>query len=325
MDLVKEVYENIYLVEIPLPNNPLKALNSYVVKGEGKNLIIDTGFNRKECRQALMAGLEKLNLDLANTYLLITHLHADHAGLGAELNQEGVQIYTSAIDGEMINQMTKTAYWEKLDKEKLLMGLEEDNLNFNEHPGYKYCPKKEIIFTPLKEGDRLKIGSYNFKVIDIPGHTPGHIGLYEDNHSLFFAGDHVLDSITPNIDFWGFDTNILEIYFNSLKKIYNYNIDYLFPAHRNIIRDHKRRIDELISHHKERLLEIEEIIKDKSMTVRDVASKMEWRIRADSWKDFPNPQKWFATGEAMSHLEYLVYTNRVEKIKKDGVLYYRKL
>ncbi len=58
------------------------------------------------------------------------------------------------------------------------------------------------------------------------------------------------------------------------------------------------------------------------MTVRNVASKMHWDIRAKSWEDFPNPQKWFATGEAMSHLEHLVFIGKAEKTEIDGILYY---
>lgn len=321
--MIKEVYPNIYLNEIPLPNNPLRALNSYIIVSEDKNLIIDTGFNREECREALMNGIEELNLSLDNTYLLVTHLHADHSGLAAELNQKGTKVYAGAIDGEMINQMSKPSYWENFNEYKISFDLEKDNLSFHDHPGYKYCPKEDIDFISLKEGDILNIGDYSFEIIDIPGHTPGHIGLYERRHKLFFGGDHVLDSITPNIAFWGFGEDILATYFESLKKIYDYNIDYLFSSHRNIVRDHKGRIDELLAHHKERLEEIKGIIEEDYITVRDVASKMHWDIRAKSWGDFPNPQKWFATGEAMSHLEHLVYIGQAKKVEKEGILYYR--
>lgn len=320
--MLEQVYENIYKIEIPLPNNPLRALNSYVIIGQDKNLIIDTGFNREECRQALMGGLDQLGLDLKKTDLLITHLHADHSGLAAELNQEGMKVYAGEIDGQMINKMSKPAYWEGFNQDKILFDLEKDQLTFHDHPGYKYCPKEDIDFIPLKEGDKIEIGDYSLKVLDIPGHTPGHIGLYERQHRLFFAGDHVLDSITPNIAFWGFEEDILATYFESLNRVYNYDIDYLFPAHRNIIRDHKTRIKELIGHHEDRLKEIEEIIQERT-TVRDVASLMKWDIRAKGWEDFPNPQKWFATGEAMSHLEHLVYTDRAVKTREDGILYYK--
>jgi len=58
--MVEEVLTNIYRIEIPLPGNSLKAINSYVVKDSTRNLIIDTGLNRRECRDAMKAGLAEL-------------------------------------------------------------------------------------------------------------------------------------------------------------------------------------------------------------------------------------------------------------------------
>ncbi|MDR7855804.1 MBL fold metallo-hydrolase [Tissierella sp.] len=321
--MITKVYEDIYMIEVVLPENPLKALNSYVIKGKDKSLIIDTGFNRKESVDALFGGLEELGIDIKDTELFITHLHSDHSGMASIFMEAGVNIYASEIDGRMINEMSGIEYWENFEGYKILFDLERDGVTFSEHPGYKYCPKEIIDFTYVKEGKGIQVGNYFFEVVDIPGHTPGHIGLYERDHKIFFGGDHILDRITPNIAFWGFEENILATYFNSLGKIYAYDIDYLFSAHRNIIKDHNRRISELLSHHKERLNEIIEILKLGESTVRDVAAKMKWSIRAKDWEDFPTSQKWFAAGEAMSHLEHLYCIGKLEKDLREGKLYYK--
>lgn len=322
-ELITKVYENIYSVEVVLPNNPLKAINVYVIKDGDKGLIIDTGFNMEECRDVIFRALEELNINISNIELFITHLHADHSGLASVFEKLGVEIYAGEIDGRLINEMTDMEYWEKFEAQKVLFDLERDNVSFDDHPGYKYCLKEKVDFNYVKEGKGIQVGEYFFEVIDIPGHTPGHIGLYERKHKLFFGGDHILDQITPNIGFWGFDENILATYFNSLAKIYTYDIDYLFPSHRNVIKDHNRRINEIIAHHKERLNEVMVILKDGESTVRDVAAKMSWRIRADSWEGFPIPQKWFAAGEAMSHLEHLYCIDKIDKDKINGKLYFK--
>ena len=46
--MLTKIYENpaVYRVDVPLPDNPLKNLNCYVVQDSGETLIIDTGFNR---------------------------------------------------------------------------------------------------------------------------------------------------------------------------------------------------------------------------------------------------------------------------------------
>ena len=321
--MIKEVYKDIYMVDLVLPNNPLKSINIYIIKGKDKTLIIDTGFNIEECKDNLLEKIRELNIEISNVELLITHLHSDHCGLAYIFQELGAKVYAGNRDGKEINEMTDIKYWKEFEKQTVLFDLERDNVFFDSHPGYKYCPKEKVDFTYLSEGNSIQIGEYFFEITDIPGHTPGHIGLYERKNKLFFGGDHILDQITPNIGFWGFKENILALYFNSLAKIYAYDIDYLFPSHRNIIRDHNRRINEIMAHHKERLNEILEILKENQMSVRDIATKMNWRIRAKSGEDFPSPQKWFASSEAMAHLEHLYCMGKLEKNIILGKLYFK--
>ena len=79
--MIEEIQPSLFRLEVPLPNSPLKFLNSYVVRSSARNLIIDTGLNRKECLDAMQGGLKQLDIDLAKTDFFITHLHADHFGL----------------------------------------------------------------------------------------------------------------------------------------------------------------------------------------------------------------------------------------------------
>ena len=67
--MVEQLYHNpdIYRIYVPLPDNPLKYLNCYVLVSDGETLIIDTGFNRPECKQALFDGLDELQVDFAHT------------------------------------------------------------------------------------------------------------------------------------------------------------------------------------------------------------------------------------------------------------------
>ncbi|SHK29129.1 Glyoxylase, beta-lactamase superfamily II [Anaerobranca californiensis DSM 14826] len=320
---MENVYKDIYKLEIPLPDNPLKKINTYLIKGAEKSLLIDTGFNHPTSKEVLLKGLKELKVTLDKIELFVTHLHSDHSGLAGFFSNQGVKVYASNVDGPLINEMTGSSYWERLMEKVKLYNLEIDNITYEDNPGYKYCAKEPIDFELLKEGDPLKVGDYTFEVVDISGHTPGQIGLYERNHKLFFGGDHVLDQITPNIAFWGFQYNSLDLYLNNLEKISQYSIDYLFPSHRNIIRDHRRRIEELINHHEKRLEEVLNILKGGEKTVRNVAKEMKWSSKLKNWEEFPSPQKWFAAGEAMSHLEHLVLLDRVERTNKDGILYYK--
>ena len=322
--MLNEVYPSIYQLQIPLPENPLRVINAYLIKGSERSLIIDTGFNTEETRILLMNAMQELGITSASTLLLITHLHSDHSGLAARLGNEGMTVFTGKIDGALINEMAHDRYWKKFEDLNILMGMEQDQITFEEHPGYKYCPKEPVDFRYLDEGDRIDLGDFHFSVIDVPGHTPGHIALYEADKRLLFCGDHILDKITPNIAFWGFEQDILAVYLKNLDKVREMDIDVCFTAHRNILTDPRRRIDELKGHHVKRLTEILEILSEGPKTVRETAAEMHWDLRISHWELFPPNQKWFAAGEALSHLEHLVTAGLAIKMLKDGILYYHR-
>jgi glyoxylase-like metal-dependent hydrolase (beta-lactamase superfamily II) len=314
--MIQEVYPHIFVNEIPLPDNPLKALNSYIICSEDRNIIVDTGFNLPACKEALSSGMKEAGIDPAKTLLVLTHMHPDHSGLAGDLQAEGMKVLIGEIDGKILNGWQKR-FQENYQNTAELFDLEAAAIG----TGLKE-KAKPVGYTPLREGDKIALGDYLFEVIDIPGHTPGHIGLYERKHRVFLGGDHVLNQVTPNITIWGLDQDILATYLHSLEKVYRLEIDYLLPGHRHIITSHRARIDQLILHHKDRLEEIISILQSGEQSVRQIAAEMHWDL-SDRWEEFTNLQKWFAAGEAMSHLEHLVAGGSAVRTLKNGTLFYR--
>ena len=321
--MIEQIYPHIYSNPIPLPKNPLKALNSYIIVSPERNLIIDTGFNQPECIEAFFGGVAELGIDLAKTDILLTHRHSDHTGLASLLEERGAQIYAGAQETVAIAETSGTEAWVKMERLVTLYGLHEYGITMHDHPGYTYRSPSIAQCIPLAEGSSLHYGDYEFTVVDIPGHTPGHIGLYEANRRLFFGGDHVLASITPNITYWGEEQDSLAQYIASLRKVKAMPIDLLFTAHRDIVRAHAARIDQLLGHHEKRLAEIIGILRDGAKRVCQVAAEMKWEIRAKSWDDFPKAQKWFASGEAASHLAYLYNTGHIQRTIVEGTFRYQ--
>ena len=90
--MVTEIIPGLYSIAVPLPNNPLKSLNAYVITGE-RNLLIDTGFRQDACREALLSGLQTLGVSMEHTDIFLTHLHSDHTGLAPEIRGRGTRIY----------------------------------------------------------------------------------------------------------------------------------------------------------------------------------------------------------------------------------------
>jgi glyoxylase-like metal-dependent hydrolase (beta-lactamase superfamily II) len=302
--MIEEIQPSLFRVEVPLPNSPLKFLNSYVIRSKDRNLIVDTGLNRKECLDAMQDGLQQLRIDLAKTDFFITHLHADHFGLLSKLVRGNSRVFFNRPETELIEA---SGWWERMIGYAAKNGLPENELReaIDSHPGRKFGSEWVPEISVLQDGDEITAGNYHFRCVSTPGHSLGHTCLYEPEKKILVAGDHILIDITPNIQCWSDDHNLLQSYLASLDKVNDMEIALVLPGHRRLILDHKARIAELKGHHERRLKEILSILGDDPRNAFQVASRMTWDIAYDSWENFPPAQKWFATGEAIAHLRYL--------------------
>ena len=291
---------------------------------EDRNLIIDTGFNMPECLDAMRSGIKELGLDMAKTDILSTHLHHDHNGSVPQLLTETTKVYMGSIDREIFNHLMTNAdaHWSAAEAKYEQEGYPAQELarTRQENPARKYKPSRLFDIIPLDDGDLVSCGDLNFEVILTPGHTPGHICLYEKAHKILIAGDHVLFDITPNITCWEELDDSLGNYFTSLKRISTLEVDTALTGHRSNDGVLHERIGELLAHHEKRLQDVLEIVRNNPhISGYDIAAKMPWSIRATSWSDFPPGQRWFAVGEAIAHIEHLVLLGKLKRHNTDGV------
>lgn len=325
--MIRQILPDLFEIKIRLVGNPLKNLNCYVFTSEDRNLLIDTGFNQPECLEDLLTGIREIGLDMAKTDLFITHFHSDHCGLMDQVATKDSRIFMSRVDKDMLEHHLREpeASWQDYQKLYLEEGYPAEDLKavLQSNPARSLASTTLVPISPLEDGDTLVVGDRTLTCILTPGHTPGHMCLYDEANRIMVLGDHVLFDISPNITAWPSMPNALTFYLESLAQIKAYPVDLPLPAHRAHSITMHQRIDELLAHHENRLNETLLIIRQRpGINAYDLAGHMTWSIRARNWEEFPASQKWFAIGETIAHLYHLRDQRKLRRTLKNGVAQY---
>ena len=155
-----------------------------------------------------------------------------------------------------------------------------------------------------------------------PGHSPGHICLYEAENRLLFCGDHILPTITPNIGYHVFSgDNPLGDYFSALGKLANLQVTYVHPGHEYSFTDIKGRIKAILEHHQQREIEIQKLIDLQFSNSYEIARSLTWSLNL-SWDQFPPLQKRAAITETIAHLEHMRWEGKVRRTIKNNHISY---
>ena len=324
---MNKIYENpdIYVIKVPLPGNPLRELNAYLIFAEGEAMLIDTGFKHPESKAALTGALDELGVDREHLKIFLTHLHTDHIGLTDEVAGENARVYMSGEDYRRYRVSLDPAHWKESDALFLKEGFSKEGLEqiVTTNPARKYMPDRIFTARTVSDGDILYVGNTKAVCVQTNGHTPGHFSLYLPEEEIMFLGDHILYDITPNITAWMGVEDSLGDYLKSLDKIGEYPMQMALPGHRKISKPVKERIEEIKRHHQIRLDGTIQIIKEHPGSNADeIAAGLKWSMRGKSWEEFPMEQKWFAVGETIAHLDYLRHENVVKKEMQDGIYRY---
>jgi glyoxylase-like metal-dependent hydrolase (beta-lactamase superfamily II) len=315
-----------------LPGNPLEHVNSYLIKSAEKNLLIDTGMDFPQTFQSLCDGLSEAGVRPEElTDVLCTHFHVDHVGLIPRFTDasKNVKISLHHVEVEMSRLMSRElgsyvesmkAYLEANGAPPFMAAsLERFHPAFFTPRAYQEIGTRGIV---LEDGQRVSVGDYSFQILWTPGHSPGHVCLYEPSSEILFSGDHLLPTITPHVSQFLEDMDPLTDYLNSLQRIAEIDVDVVLPGHEETFSNHRVRIKQLNDHHKQRLSEIIDGLEIESSTAYQLASKLHWSVDYKSWEEFPPFQKYLAVGETIAHLNFLERRGRVKRNKINKIIFY---
>jgi glyoxylase-like metal-dependent hydrolase (beta-lactamase superfamily II) len=174
--------------------DPLIRCNIWHVRGRGHDLIVDTGLG--------IAGLLSSAPDLFDGRRVVavaTHGHYDHIGGMHEFDERLIhRAETDALSAP------GPALLRLADVPEAIRGLLEE-IGFvpsgeilSAYPDADFDPAlfhtiPAPATTVLEEGATVDLDDRSFRVLHLPGHSPGSIGLWDEAGGVLFSGDAIYD------------------------------------------------------------------------------------------------------------------------------------
>ncbi|MHA2268784.1 MAG: MBL fold metallo-hydrolase [Promethearchaeota archaeon] len=327
--------KDVHQIKIDVPWS-VRNVSVYLFEHDGKKILFDSGLNMANWGKLFFSALSKINMSIHDIdYCFISHNHTDHVGLAPTLKKENpdLKLLMHNITHETLKWETEQGNLDEIESEATHIAQRMLQYGFNKKQAegviqyLSYWPKLRQYQKPdviLHDGDKIL---KDLEIIWTPGHSFGHICLFNTKTQFLFCGDHILSRITPHIgnyvipkflteQYKGYDfNNILKHYLDSLDRIDNLHPKIIFPAHQEIIYDPHKRISEIKEHHKNRLAEISKVIKDNPLTPL--------RISELHFGDLEEPHTFLALSEVLGHLFFLENQGLVNSKERDGkILYY---
>jgi glyoxylase-like metal-dependent hydrolase (beta-lactamase superfamily II) len=305
---VEQVSAGVWSVPVPIPDNPLRYVLSYLIEHASGFVMVDTGWNHPDSWRALQAGLDACQIPItAVTAVLVTHMHPDHHGLSAAVREaSGAWIGMHEREDEMVARMAgrdDQAHWLEF---LTWCGAPAEHLDevltarrAQRRPGPMARADRTIAHGELIDAPGLRL-----RAVWTPGHTPGHLCFRDEARDLMLTGDHVLPRITPNISAFDAESRPLADYLRSLRALRGDEPAEVLPAHEYRFSGLDSRLEAIADHHGLRLQEVGKVLAaaPDGATAWQVASRVTWSRGWDQLSGFPRQA---ALGEVLAHLRQL--------------------
>jgi glyoxylase-like metal-dependent hydrolase (beta-lactamase superfamily II) len=296
----------VYRIQIQTPT--VARISSYLTNvyllAEGKEcILIDSGPDFGYSEKAISNFLKRHPLILKRA--VITHEHPDHIGGVGEIRKWKIQIAAHKIAVDEIKKYRDYSFPRYLFKR-----IDESLVGFYEERTRKISSIR--IDLKLERG-YITVGNSKLHIIHTPGHSPGHICLFEKEEKILFSGDVVIGKGTPYIGQDPFTPikGDLRNYLSSLRKLLKMDIERIFPADGPPCR--KDRINEIIERKEERERKILSILRKEGKTLRQLTKEVyteEISKTPKGWKDF---QLGFLQTSMLAYLEKMEKEAKIEK------------
>ena len=322
-----EVGPGIFWVRMPLPIS-LNHINLWMLEEQEGWTLVDTGMATEDTK-ALWEEIFSTHLNSKPVkQVIVTHMHFDHLGLagwlvekwGATLCMSRTEYLSSRV---IINEIKSdppeatVAFFRAAGVEESI--LDEFKVRFNNRSDF--VSPLPSHYKRLTDNQVLQIGSLQWTVIIVEGHSPEHICLHCKSLNIMIAGDQILPRISPNISVRPDEprANPLHNFLRSCESLKNrLNKDVLIlPSHGDPFYGVHLRLQDMINEHKKGLQDLLEFCSQPRSVAEVFPILFKSKINIGNMV--------IAVGEAVANLNYLVSSKElVVDIGSDGIARYKQ-
>ncbi len=324
---VTEVAPGVLRLQIPIQFTGLGHVNSYVLLDDRGAAVVDVGLPDEATWSAFRSRLATAGIPLRRVHtVVVTHSHPDHFGSAGRL--------AHAAGAELVAEQSFHTFLERNPHRHL---VPEDDTGYATLLRARRTPWGGALFPTTRrqrltrrlagyglvpsmrpprptrrvaDGEVLHLGGRALRAVHTPGHTGDHLCLYDPSDGLLLSGDHVLPTITPHIGGLSPLPDPLGSFLASLARLLRLGpTEQVLPAHGQPFTALAGRVDEIVTHHDERLDRLREIGAEAGQATvaefsRQLFRRPLWGVMAES--------------ETFAHLEFLRRRGEASRVRLDG-------
>lgn len=204
--------------------------NTWLLKGAKADLLVDAGNGLTSLRPIVDSFREERDKPLI---AVATHGHMDHVGGLSEFDERIAHPLDAGDVASPHPLLLRRDVWDAVAEQMAGAGSPVPEVLIDSQPTPDFDPE---TFRPaggvptrlVEEGDLIDLGDKAFQVLHLPGHTPGSIGLWDEEHGVLFSGDAVYGE-EPLID--TAPTSDIEAYLSTMERLRELPVDIVHGGH----------------------------------------------------------------------------------------------
>jgi len=311
-------------LELPIPFREAGgAVNVYLIEEEDGSLaLFDTGTGTEESLRKLEEGLATLGRTIEDVRrVIISHGHVDHYGAARFIKERSsAAVFVHPADADKVCRGPGRKDFERYGAHLLRLGVPlEDLLRLSAaYRGHRSLGQRVEAVLPLEPGQELRFRRCVGRVVGMPGHTPGLVGLYFPEQRVLMSSDHLLARISPNPllelgsetdearDAGGGHFRALVTYLDSITRTYEMDVDLVLPGHGPAFTDHRRVIEGLRTFYEARQHKMLSALRDAPLSPYELVRRL--------FPDHERQDIFLMISEVVGNLEVLERRGAVQRL-----------